>query len=114
MFLPGYALWPKGRLIALEAPDRGEFSTAIIMPPGRKLRINAVTQRAGNIRVEVAGMDGKSIPERSFADATPIIGDQHWTPVTWKRKDDLGHKDGNPIMLRFRMDKAQIFGLEFE
>ena len=109
----GYAVWPKGRLIALEAPERGEFTTVKIMPPGRKLLINALTQRAGSILVEVAGSDGKPISGRAFEDSTPIIGDRHWTPITWKESDDLGYKDGECITLRFRMDKAKIFGLEF-
>jgi len=112
--LPGYAVWPKGRLVALEAPERGEFTTVGLMPPGRKLRINALTQRAGSILVEVAGLDGKAIPGRAFGDAIPIIGDQHWTPVAWKEHDDLGNDEGRAIILRFRMDKARIYGLEFE
>jgi hypothetical protein len=105
----GYAIWPRGRLVALEAPDRGEFATVAIMPPGRKLRINALTQRVGSILVQVDGAPG-----RSFAEATPIVGDQYRTPVTWKGQEDLGHKEGSPIILRFRMEKAKLFGLEFE
>ncbi len=103
-----YLTWPKGRIVALEAPDRGEFATLMIMPPGRKLRINAVTERVGSITIQVEG-----IPGRSFAESTPIAGDQHWTPVTWNGQEDLGFKEGAPIMLRFRMDKAKIYGLEF-
>ena len=112
--LPGYAIWPKGRLVALEAPERGQFSTVALMPPGRKLKINALTQRAGGIQVEVAGLDGKAIPHRAFGDSVPIIGDQHWTPVAWKEHDDLGNEEGRAVILRFRMDKARIYGLEFE
>jgi hypothetical protein len=104
----GYALWSKGRLVALEAPERGEFATIALMLPGRKLRINALTQRVGSILVQVDGIDG-----RSFADATPIIGDQHWTPVTWKGQEDIGCRDGSPIVLRFKIERAKIFGLEF-
>ncbi len=32
----------------------------------------------------------------------------------WKGQDDMGFPEGDAIALRFRMDKAQIFGLEFE
>ncbi len=113
-FQTGYAVWPKGRLIATEAVDRGEFATVRIMPPGRRLRINAVTKRAGSIVVEVVGQNGAPIKERAFADCKPIIGDQHKTPVTWQGKDDLGFKDGESIYLRFRMEKAKLFGLTFE
>jgi hypothetical protein len=112
-FAPGYAVWPKGRIVALEAVEHGEFATVAIMPPGRRLRINALTTRAGNILVEVAGFDGKPLPQRSFQEAKPVFGDLHWAPLTWNGQDDLGQKEGAPIMLRFRLDHAQIFGLEF-
>jgi hypothetical protein len=46
-FAPGHAVWPKGRLAALESPARGEFSTMRITPPGRKLRLNVLTARGG-------------------------------------------------------------------
>jgi hypothetical protein len=108
-FWPGYAVWPKGRIVALEAAERGEFTMLALMPPGRKLLINAITKRAGEIRVQVDGIAG-----RSLDDCDPIIGDQYRTPVTWKGKADLGHEEKKPIRLRFRMDKAQLFGLEFE
>ena len=29
-FAPGYAVWPKGRLVALEALERGEFATVSV------------------------------------------------------------------------------------
>ncbi|MGQ9630930.1 MAG: hypothetical protein ACUVXI_11575 [bacterium] len=113
-FQPGYAVWPKGRLVALEAPERGEFATVGIIPPGRKLRINALTQRVGGILVEVAGLDGKPLEQHTFADSTPIIGDHHHAPVTWEGRDDLGYREGAGIILRFRMEKAKVFWLEFE
>ncbi len=112
-FAPGYAVWEKGRVVALEAPERGDFATVAVMPPGRRLRINALTDRAGSIRVEVADVYGKPLPQRSFQLATPAFGDLHWTPLTWNGQEDLGHEDGSAIMLRFRLDHAKIFGLEF-
>jgi hypothetical protein len=112
-FAPGYAVWPHGRIVALEA-ECGSFATVAIMPQGRRLRINAVTKRGGSIRVEVAGVDGKPLPQRSFEEASPLFGDLRWTPLAWKGQDDLGHNEGAPIILRFQLDHAQIFGLEFE
>ena len=100
--------------MALEAPDRGEFATVAFMPPGRKLLINAVTKRAGSITVEVAALGGAPIPGHTFADADPTIGDQYRTPVTWQGEADLGLGEASAIMLRFRLDKAAIFGLDFE
>ncbi len=109
----GYATWPKGRMVALEAPDRGEFATVGIMPPGRKLKMNALTLRGGSIVVEVADLDGKPLENRSFAEATPQTGDLHWAVLDWKGSDDLGNAEKAPIMLRFRMDQAELYGLEF-
>ncbi len=110
----GWLVWPKGRLVALEAQDRGQFTTVLVLAEGEKIKINAVTERAGSILVETAGLDGKTIPGRSFADAKPIIGDQFWTPVTWDQHENLGVRKGEPVMFRFRLDKAKLYGLEFE
>ena len=110
----GMAVWPKGRIVALEAADRGEFATVRIMPPGRTLRINAVTMRTGNIRVEVANKNGVPFPGHAFADAVPIQGDQYRTALQWGDTTDLGFAEGEPIILRFRMDRARLFSLDFE
>ena len=110
----GYAVWPKGRIVALEAPERGEFSTVAFMPPGRKLKINAVTARGGSILVEVTDMSRNIFAGRSFADCEPIIGDQYRKTITWKGSDDLSFKNGEAIALRFKLDRASIYALDFE
>jgi len=112
-FLPGYMVWPKGRLVGLEAAERGEFATVAVIPPGRKVLVNALTKRTGSLLVEVAGLDGNAIKARSFAEADPIVGDQYRKPLTWKGQDTLTPEKGKPVMLRFRMDKATLFGLDF-
>jgi len=112
-YAPGYMVWPKGRLIALEAPALGEFTTAAFMPPGRRLRMNAVVRRGGRLLVEVAAMNGEALPGHAFVDAKPLFGDLFWTPVVWNGQDDLGFPEGDPIRLRFKLDQAQIYGLEF-
>jgi hypothetical protein len=110
----GTAVWPKGRLMAIEAVGQGYFVTPAFLAPGEKLRINALTSRVGEIRIEVADLEGKPIPGRSFADSNPIIGDQYRTPVTWKGGDTLGVKTREPVLLRFQINKAKIYGLDFE
>jgi hypothetical protein len=112
-YAPGYAVWPRGRLIALAARERGEFTTVGIVPPGRTARINALTRRGGSITVEVGTLDGTPLPGHSFADARPIVGDHHWTTLSWRGKEDLGHRGNEGIVLRFRLDQAEIYGLEF-
>lgn len=110
----GLAVWPKGRLMALVADSKAEFATAAIVAPGKILKINAVTTRAGSILIEAADINGKAIAGRSFAEAVSIIGDHFWTQVKWKDHDDLGVEPGKPVEFRFRMDQAKLYGLEFE
>lgn len=113
-FAPGYALWPKGRLVAVEAEEEGGFSTVSIMVPGRKLRINAVTKRAGSISVALATRFGKFLPGRSFEDAVPLVGDHHFSLVKWKGGSEINYEKGQPVCLMFRMDRAKLYGLQFE
>jgi hypothetical protein len=110
----GMLIWPKGRFMSLEADEKGEFTTLGILAPGNKLKINAVTKRAGSILVEAADFHGKPIPGRTFAEADPIIGDQFWTTATWNGEDQLGVEVGEPVVLRFKLDMAKLYGLEFE
>jgi hypothetical protein len=110
----GTAVWPKGRLMAIEAPEQGGFTTPAFLLPGQKLRVNALTSRVGEIRVEVADFYGKTIPGYTFDDCKPIIGDQFRTAVTWKNGESIPVKTGEPVVLRFRMSKAKLYQLDFE
>ncbi len=110
----GYAVWPKGRIVALEAEDIGGFATVGIIPPGRTLRINALTKRAGGIRVEIAKIDDSVIAGRSFEECDIVQGDQFWKTVTWNGESDLGYEDGEGVVIRFSMDRAKLFGIEFQ
>jgi hypothetical protein len=105
----GYAVWPKGRMVALEADSRGQFTLMPLMTPGRALKINADTKRTGGVLVEVV-----ADPERTFDKCSRLFGDVHWVTVKWGDKVDLGKKVGEPITLRFRLDKADLYGIEFE
>ena len=112
----GLAIWPHGRLVALEAPERGEFGTVSIVPKGTKLYLNALTKRTGSVRVAVQkGYRGSGIlPGRDFEDCIPIVGDQPRTLVRWKEAEDLGIELGEPVILLFQLEQAALYGLEFE
>ena len=110
----GFAVWPKGRVVAVEADESGEFSTVGLLPPGRTLKINALTARAGGIRVELARRTDEAIPGRTFDDCDIIQGDAFWKQVTWKGESDLATGPGDALVIRFRMDRAKLFGIEFE
>ena len=110
----GFMAWPKGRMVAVTAKEIGEFATVGIIPPGRKLQVNALTKRAGGIRVEIATLSDMILPGRSFEDCDPVQGDCFWSPVTWNGEADIGYQEGQGIILRFRMDRAKLFGVQFE
>lgn len=108
-----YALWPKGRLVGLEAVERGAFSTLAVAAPGRRLYANALTRRAGHIRVEAARLSGETIPGREFENSIPLTGDCRAAPVVWKEHADLGVEVGEDVVLRFRMEAAVLYYLDF-
>lgn len=105
----GYAVWPKGRLVGIEAEDRGEFSMIAVIAPGRTLRVNAETSRTGGVWVAVAGVEGKS-----FEACEKLFGDVHWNAVRWDGESDLGVAPGKAVRLRFKLEQATLFGIEFE
>lgn len=110
----GYGLWGGGRLVGIEAQERGAFSTAAILAPGRRLRMQALTRRAGQILTEAARLSGEAIPGREFEKAVPLVGDCRGAAVTWKGHDDLGIDPGEPVVLRFRLDGACLYFVDFE
>ncbi|MGQ9919402.1 MAG: hypothetical protein ACUVS7_18540 [Bryobacteraceae bacterium] len=113
-YATGYMTWPRGRLIALQADGLGEFATVAFIAPGRKLLINADIPRGGCLRIEAADIHGTPLPGRSFADTDPLYGDLYKTPYAWGAQDTLGVEPGTPIILRFRLDRARLYGLDFE
>lgn len=109
----GLATWPKGRLVALECEEEGEFATVAILPPSERLRLNATVLPTGFIQVAVRLFgQGGDVPGRGFADTDRLIGDRLAMSVTWKNETLLKHR-GKPVILRFRLRQAKLFGVEF-
>lgn len=108
---PGIAWWKKDRLSALEAPERGEFTTCFLKLEGNKILLNMDVARAGEIRVEVFDEDFKRIPGRTFKEADVLFGDSTAMPVTWKGESDLSEYRGKNIFLRFKMRAAKLFSI---
>lgn len=100
--------WQKGRLCAVVADEEGEFVTFPINPAGRELRLNLRTRRAGEVRVGLVG-----IPGRSLEDCDPICGNALSTPVHWGGEIDIGAKEGKSVALHFKLRAAELFGFEW-
>jgi hypothetical protein len=103
-----WAWWPKGRLAAVVADQEGEFHTITSIPAGRSLRLNANVRYGGEIRVGIAGIEG-----RSAADCAPIGGNGDDLPVVWNGETDIATVGDQPVTLHFKLRAAHLFGFEW-
>jgi hypothetical protein len=109
----GMAIWPKGRLVALQCDEEGEFATVAVMPRGDRIRLNASVKPTGYIETAVRRFgEGEDVTGRSFEDADRIVGDGLAMPVTWQGDGALNHV-GKAVILRFHLRQARLFGIEF-
>jgi|GEM_PF-297030 len=109
----GIATWPKGRLVAVQCDEEGEFATLAVVPRGNFIRLNASVKPTGYIKVAVRRFGtGSDVPGRTFEDADRVVGDGLEIPVTWKGEGNLNH-EGTAVVLRFRLRQARLFGVEF-
>jgi len=108
----GCAIWPKGRLVALECDDEGEFETLGVVPAGTRVFLNASVKPAGWIKVGVRA-EYAPIAGRSADDCDPITAaDGLEIPVTWKGQAEMNNA-GKWVILHFRLRHANLFGIEF-
>jgi hypothetical protein len=110
---PGWATWTRGRLAALVADQRGEFSTPELIFSGSELALNLKTVRSGMVEIELRDAQGQPIPGYTFADSDPLMDDSLDRRVTWQGNPRIGSLSGKPIILGFRLRAAQLFGFEF-
>jgi hypothetical protein len=104
----GWATWPAGRLCALRADDEERFDTFPVTVTGRTLRVNVKVNRAGEVRIGLNGVDG-----RSAAECDPITGDHAAFTVTWGGDSRLRVEPDQTVSLRFRLRAADLFGFEW-
>lgn len=93
--------------------DPGEMRTKPLMFKGRELTLNYATSAGGSLRVEIQDAHGAPLPGFALADCTPMVGDTIDQAVRWKKDPDLGKWAGQPIRLRFLMQEADLFSLQF-
>lgn len=103
-----WAWWPQDRLCALEADGEGEFWTMPAVPAGRRVKLNVRVPRAGEVRVGIPDVEGRSVN-----DCEPIHGDHPDVTVTWRGQPDMGVEEGKPVALHFRVRRAEVFSVRF-
>ncbi|HIE27451.1 TPA: hypothetical protein EYP66_09210 [Candidatus Poribacteria bacterium] len=109
-----WASWQKGRFIALEAEEQGEFRTMQVIFKGNTLHLNVHTNYVGEVFIEAVGVNGKPIKNRTFADCDPINGDFLDRVVTWHGESYINRNSDEPVSFRVRMSSAQLFSMSFD
>ncbi len=89
---------------------KGELLTKSLIFEGTKLMLNLLSQ--GETRVEVQDDAGRPIPGFALDDCPPLNGDLIDQAVIW-RGGSLATLAGKPVKLRFALQKADLFALQF-
>lgn len=118
--LDRYTLRPDG-FISVNAPYAGGEMTTKTLTFGdadtqgpRELALNFATSAAGSIRIEVQDAEGNPIEGYTLADSPELIGDDVGRVVSWKGGSDLSALADRGIRLRFVMNDADLYAIQFE
>jgi len=105
---------PLDRFSALNAGrSGGEATTQSFVFDGKRLELNLSTLE-GALRVAILDENGRTIPGFSFEDCDALANvDDIRRRITWNGSDDLSSLAGKAIRLRFDMNNAKIFALQF-
>ncbi len=91
----------------------GELLTKPFVFAGGKLSLNFASSGAGGIRVELQRPDGSPLPGHALADADVLYGDSVDRTVSWKGSHDVQSLAGQPLQLRFELQDADLYSLQF-
>lgn len=91
----------------------GEFTTVPLTFEGDQLSLNVATSAAGSVTVEICTPDGQPVSGYSAADCDLIYGDSLDRIVTWKAKSDVRSLAGKTVVLKFRMQEADLYSMVF-
>ena len=114
-----WALWKPDRLMALEAPIEGRFSTVERLCEGVELRLNFQTEQGGWVKIGLAHRPTtpasplQEIEGFGLDDCDVLAGDEIAQVVTWKGRRDLEELKGCPLSLRVRLARAKLFSVAF-
>ena len=93
--------------------DPGEWLTRPLRFAGRTLVINYATSAGGSLRVEIQDESGRPIPGFALADGRNLVGDAIEQTVSWSNGSDVSSLAGKPVRLRFVMQEADLFAMQF-
>jgi hypothetical protein len=91
----------------------GEMISRALRFSGEELVLNYSTSAAGSIQIEVREAGGKTIPGFSLSECIPMIGDEIEGIVRWSHGASIGELKGKLVRLRFRVQDADLFSMQF-
>lgn len=106
-----WALWENHRLVALHAPNYGQFTTAGLILTQRNIFINVKTQSAGFTKAMLLDGTGNPVPGYGRQESDAISGNHQRALLTWSGKSVPGELVGKKIYLAFEMSQARLFSI---
>lgn len=74
---------------------------------------NYSTSAGGSLRVELQDAEGNPLPGFTLADCRNLVGDAIEQQVTWAKGGNLAPLAGRTVRLRFVLQEADLFALQF-
>ena len=108
--LDGFVSVSGGRRSEDKSP---ELITHPLKFTGSRLELNLSTSAVGGLQVEIQDVSGKPMPGFAMDDCDVVFGDSLARIVTWKGESDLGALSGKTVRLRFVLDDADLYALQF-
>ncbi len=94
--------------------DAAEMITRPLTFAGGELTVNYATSAGGSLRVEVQdAANGQALPGFTLAECRTLVGDAIEQPVRWSGSGALAALAGRPVRLRFALQEADVFAIQF-
>lgn len=108
----GLATFRKDGWMVVKAEARGEMLSRVLTAEDNNLRVNALTGKDGDIKIEILNSDGTPIDAYCGANAAIYKGDGTDVLIKWSKGTVSGLPDV-PFRLKISMNKAEIYSLNF-
>ena len=108
-----FTLRPDGFASLQAGWAEGEMLTKPLKFTGERLFLNYATSAGGRIRVEIQSPQGQPLPGFDLESCRPLVGDSLDQQVGWKRGGSLERIKGQAVRLRFVMQEADLYALQF-